>query len=122
MLEVLLGLRRDISHSSFPLEFDDELPGCAHPVTIEQSAAVEEGILDKPQLHRLLQFLGRLERDLLAGLDLDGGASRGVPSHPGRPLPHLEYAATGQADFVALLQMAGRQRHQVPGVSSAHLI
>ena len=49
MLEVLLGLRGDISHTSFPLEFDDKLPGCAHPVTIEQSAAVEEGMLCKPQ-------------------------------------------------------------------------
>jgi hypothetical protein len=47
MLEVLLGLRRDITNSSFPLEFDDEMPGCVHPVTIGQSAAVEEGILDK---------------------------------------------------------------------------
>ena len=53
MLEVLLGLRRDISHSSFPLEFNDELSGCAHPVTIGQSAAVEEGMPSKPQLHRV---------------------------------------------------------------------
>ena len=49
MLEVLLGLRRDIPHSSFSLEFDDELPGCVHPATIGQSAAVEEGMLCKPQ-------------------------------------------------------------------------
>ncbi len=34
MLEVLLGLRRDIPISPFPLEFGDELPGCAHLVTI----------------------------------------------------------------------------------------
>ena len=31
----------------------------------------------------------------------------------GRPLPHLEDAEAGQADFVALLQMAGGQRHQI---------
>jgi hypothetical protein len=49
MLEVLLGLRRDIPNSSFSLEFDDELPGCVHPATIGQSAAVEEGMLCKPQ-------------------------------------------------------------------------
>jgi hypothetical protein len=55
MLEVLLSLRRDITNPSFSLEFDDELPGCLHPVTIGQSAVVEEGILDKPQLHRFLQ-------------------------------------------------------------------
>ena len=30
MLEVLLGLRRDIPTSPFPLEFGDELSGYAH--------------------------------------------------------------------------------------------
>jgi hypothetical protein len=64
-------------------------------------------------LHRLFQFLGRSERDLLAGLDLDGLAGRRVPSHPGRPLPHLEDTETGQTDFVAPLQMAGGDRHQI---------
>ena len=64
-------------------------------------------------LHRLFQFLGRPECDLLAGLDLDGLAGRRVPSHPCRPLPHLEDAETGQTDFVAPLQMAGGQRHQI---------
>src|SRR6476646_3771141 len=38
MLEVLLGLRRDIPTSPFPLEFGDELPGCTHPMLIGQSA------------------------------------------------------------------------------------
>jgi hypothetical protein len=90
MFEVLLGLRRDIAHSSFPLEFDDKLPGCVHPATIEQSAAVEEGILDKPELHRF-----------------------GVPAHCGCAIPHQEDTETGQTDFVALLQMACRQRHQI---------
>ena len=33
--------------------------------------------------------------------------------HPGRPLPQLEDAETGQADFVTPLQMAGGQRHQI---------
>ena len=65
------------------------------------------------RLHRLFQFPGGPERDLLAGLDLDGLAGRRIPSHPGRPLPHLEDAETGQTDFVALLQMAGGQRHQI---------
>ena len=65
------------------------------------------------RLYRFLQFLGRPERDLLAGLDLDGLTGRRVPSHPGRPLPHLEDAEAGQTDFVALLQMAGGQRHQI---------
>ena len=64
-------------------------------------------------LHRLFQFPGGPEGDLLAGLDLDGLAGRRVPSHPCRPLPHLKDAETGQTDFVALLQMAGGQRHHV---------
>ena len=40
----------------------------------------------------LLQFLGRPERDLLAGLDLDGLSGRGIPAHPRGALPHLEDA------------------------------
>ena len=41
-------------------------------------------------LHRLLQFLGRPEGNLLACLDLDGLARRRVATHSGRPLAHLE--------------------------------
>ena len=70
-------------------------------------------LLSACALNGLFQFLGRPERNLLAGLDLDGLASRRVPSHPGGPLPHLEDAETGQTDFGALLQMAGGQRHQI---------
>ena len=115
MLEVLLGLRRDIPNSSLSLEFDNELPGCAHPATIVQSAAVEEGMLRKPQpgLHRAFQFPGRPERNLFARLDLDGLSGRRVPSHPCCTLPHLEDAEAGQTDFVAPLQMTGGQRHQI---------
>ena len=65
------------------------------------------------RLNGLFQFPGGPERDLLARLDLDGLAGRRIPSHPGRPLPHLEDAETGQTDFVAPLQMAGGQRHQI---------
>ena len=64
-------------------------------------------------LHGLLQFLGNPEGDLLARLDLDRLAGRRVPSHPGRTLPHLEDAEAGQADFVALLEVPGCQRHQI---------
>ena len=39
MLEVLLGLRRDIPFSPLPLEFGDELSGCAHFLTIGEFAA-----------------------------------------------------------------------------------
>ena len=52
-VEVPLGLRRDISHPSFSLEFDDELPGCAYPVTIENRLPSKRAIECKPQLHRV---------------------------------------------------------------------
>ena len=68
--------------------------------------------MDKP-LYRFFQFLRRPERDLLAGFDLDGLAGRRVATHPGRPLPHLKDAETGQPDFVTLFQMAGGQRYQI---------
>ena len=39
MLEVLLGLRRDIPISPFPLEFGDELSGYAHLAMIGEFAS-----------------------------------------------------------------------------------
>lgn len=70
MFEVLLGLRRDISHPSFPLEFDDELPGCAHPVTIGQSAAVEEGICTSRYTASFSSLAGRRNPIFLLALIL----------------------------------------------------
>src|ERR1019366_2978711 len=64
-------------------------------------------------LNRLFQFLGGSEGDLLAGLDLDGLASPRISAHPGGTVLNLEDAETGQTDFVAVLEMAGGQRHQV---------
>src|SRR5262249_25719198 len=52
-----------------------------------------------PGLHRLLEFLGGPERDLLTGLDLDGFAGLGVSAHTRCPLAHLEDAKAGQANF-----------------------
>ena len=78
----------------FPLEFDDELPGCAHQVTIEQSAAVEEGGLCKPQLHRFLQFLGG-RNAISARHDRDGGGGGQEPNDLRRRLPHLKDVGTG---------------------------
>jgi hypothetical protein len=37
MLEMLLSLRRDIPMSPLPLEFGDELSGCGHSLTIEET-------------------------------------------------------------------------------------
>jgi hypothetical protein len=48
---------------------------------------------------RFFQFLRWPEGDRLAGLDLYGLTGRWVPSHPGRPFPHLEDAEAGQTDL-----------------------
>jgi hypothetical protein len=64
-------------------------------------------------LNRLFQFLGWPEGDLLAGLDLDGLAGPRISAHPGGTILNLEHAESSQADFVAVLEMAGGQRHQV---------
>ena len=51
MLEVLLGLRRDLATSPFPLEFGDELISCAHLLTVEGNRLLSKMKSDKPQLH-----------------------------------------------------------------------
>src|SRR3990167_10994876 len=60
-------------------------------------------------LHRLFQFLGSAESDLLAGLDLDRLAGRGVAAHAGGALAHLQDAEPGKADAVALLEVLGNK-------------
>src|SRR5262249_59609395 len=52
---------------------------------------------DRPQRpglpsHRFLEFLGRAESDLLAGLDLDRFAGRGIAPHTGCALAHHQNA------------------------------
>jgi NADH-quinone oxidoreductase subunit A len=51
-----------------------------------------------------LEFLGRAEGDLLAGLDVDRLAGGGVAAHAGGALAHLEDAEADDADALALLQ------------------
>ena len=77
------------------------------------SRTMETTISHEFELHGLFQFVGRSKRDLLARLDLDCFACRGIASHPGRPFADLEDAKAGQADFVALLQMARSEGHQI---------
>ena len=43
---------------------------------------------------RFLEIFGSAERDLLAGLDLDGLTGRGIASHAGGAMPDLEDAQT----------------------------
>src|SRR6266851_6174330 len=60
------------------------------------------GVLDG-----FLEFLGRTEGDLLAGLDVDRFAGGGVAAHAGGTLADLEDAEADDADALALLQVLG---------------
>src|SRR6266702_4250638 len=60
-----------------------------------------------------LQFLGRAEGNLLAGLDVDGFAGGGIAAHAGGALAHLEDAETDNADALALLQVLGDPADQI---------
>src|SRR5436853_2454745 len=52
-----------------------------------------------------LEFLRGAERDLLARLDLDRLAGRGVAAHAGGALANLKDAEATDADAVALLEV-----------------
>jgi hypothetical protein len=62
---------------------------------------------------RFFEILGSAERDLLAGLDLDGLARRRVAPHAGGAMPDLQDAQPHQAQAVALLEVFGHETHQV---------
>src|ERR1700680_1383603 len=60
-----------------------------------------------------LEFLGRAEGDLLAGLDVDRFAGGGVAAHAGGALAYLQDAEADDADALALLQMLGDPGDQI---------
>ena len=60
-----------------------------------------------------LEFLGRAEGNLLAGLDLNRFAGGGVAAHAGGALANLEDAEPDDADALALLQVLGDAANQV---------
>jgi hypothetical protein len=62
MLQVLLGLRRDIPASPLPLKFGDKLSGCAHLMTVEGNRPPSMIEMDKPPLHDHREFLGLGDR------------------------------------------------------------
>ena len=64
-------------------------------------------------LDGFLEFLGRAEGDLLAGLDLDRFAGGGVAAHAGGALANLQDAEADDADALALLQVLGDPGDQV---------
>src|SRR5580698_4178609 len=54
---------------------------------------------------RFLEFLGGAEGDLLAGLDLDGFAGRGIAAHARGALADLQDAEPADTDALALLEV-----------------
>src|SRR6185503_11186505 len=62
---------------------------------------------------RVLQFLGGAERDLLARLDLDRFAGRGIASHAGGALADLKDAESVETDANALLELLGDEDDEV---------
>jgi hypothetical protein len=90
----------------------DSVPKTSAPVG---SAPTGQGQRDlcAGLLDRHLQVLGRAERDLLAGLDLDGFAGRRISAHAGCARPDLQDAKTRNLDAFAFLEMFGDQGHEV---------
>ena len=64
-------------------------------------------------LYRLVEFLCRPKRHLLAGLDLNGLPGCRVAAHAGFPAFHLEDAQPAHAEPRAVLQMRGDRGHEV---------
>jgi hypothetical protein len=85
-----------------------------------QRFAAEAFVSKQPlRSDRELQFFCGPEGDLLAGLDLDGLAGRGVASHAGCTLPDLENPQTGDANPLTFLQVLGDQAHEIAEQSLA---
>src|SRR5580658_4676956 len=57
------------------------------------------------RLDRFFEFLGGAERDLLAGLDLDGLAGGRIAAHARGAFAHLQDAQPADADALALLEV-----------------
>src|SRR2546427_651787 len=75
----------------------------AHPAGDGQPFSPKAG--SRARSDGFLEFFSGAERDLLAGLDLDWLAGRGIAAHACRALAHLQDAESADADAVALLEM-----------------
>ena len=64
-------------------------------------------------LDGFLEVLGCAERDLLARLDLNGLAGRGIAAHASSTLANLQNAQPDNPDPIPLLQMLGQQADEI---------
>src|SRR5262249_20659314 len=62
---------------------------------------------------RFLQLLGGAEGNLLARLDLDRFAGRGIAAHARRTLANLKHTEADEANAITLLQMLGDEVDEI---------
>ena len=81
----------------------------------ERSALGRSNLISdlKEEILAAISRHGGAERNLLARLDLDRFAGRGIASHASGTLAHLEDAEAGDADTFALLQMLRHQADRI---------
>src|SRR4029453_13230691 len=102
----------DIRGDRTQREVDDSSPKKPPPRRLAPTGRVY-AVAAPALLDRHLQVLGRTERDLLAGLDLDGFTSRRVSPHAGGACPDLQDTEARNPDPFAFLEMLGDQTHEV---------
>ena len=71
------------------------------------------------KLNRFLEIFGGAEGDLLARLDLDRLAGRGIAAHASSALANLQNAQSGDPDPIAFLQMLATRVTRSASIVSA---
>src|SRR5271170_2074951 len=87
----------------------------ARPTTRLSGKSGQPWLRSHPRMisDRFLEFLGGPEGDLLARLDLDRLAGRGVAAHAGGALAHLKDPQAANADAVALLEVLDHHADEI---------